>query len=146
MTVIQLIDLRTWRCAHMLFLSPSVLRFKGVRCSSPTAGPLSLIKGWCSRYRTWSTNEWIKRLLAEICYLFGLGASQPGWITILVLSPPGMRAHSDSNKVRGGQNFFGGITFSGSLATKLRIVTEPSLLVPKLFVCNVQLAAEVVKG
>ena len=34
----------------------------------------------------------------------------------------------------------------GSLATKLRIVTEPSHLVPKPFVCNVQLAAEVVKG
>ena len=57
-----------------------------------------------------------------------------------------MRAHSDSNMVRGGQFFFffcGGITFLGSLATKLRIVTEPSHLVPKLFVCNVQLAAEV---
>ena len=60
-----------------------------------------------------------------------------------------MRAHSDSNMVRGGQFFFffcGGITFLGSLATKLRIVTEPSHLVPKPFVCNVQLAAEVVRG
>ena len=46
-------------------------------------------------------------------------------------------------------NFFffcGGITSLGSLATKLRIVTEPSHLVPKPFVCNVQLAAEVVRG
>ena len=42
--------------------------------------------------------------------------------------------------------FCGGITSLGSLATKLRIVTEPSHLVPKPFVCNVQLAAEVVRG
>ena len=47
----------------------------------------------------------------------------------------------------GWQNFVGGNTFLGSLAAKLRIVTEPSHLVSnEPFVCNVQLVAEVVKG
>ena len=45
----------------------------------------------------------------------------------------------------GWQNFVGGNTFLGSLAAKLRIVTEPSHLVSnEPFVCNVQLVAEVV--
>ena len=47
-------------------------------------------------------------------------------------------------------NFFFGITFLGSLATKLRIVTEPSHLVSNpswpVYMLFVQLAAKVVKG
>ena len=49
-----------------------------------------------------------------------------------------------------GSQFFFGITFLGSLATKLRIVTEPSHLVSNpswpVYMLFVQLATKVVKG
>ena len=39
------------------------------------------------------------------------------------------RRENSAQMASGSQNFFGGITFLGSLAIKLRTVTEPSHLV-----------------